>query len=84
MQRGGLGRQLIADAVIRALRIAEDAGVRGLMVSAIDKPAADYCEKLGFVRAKRSEDVFMLRLMAAKDVLGAATVLGLRSPLSAQ
>ena len=70
LQRSGLGRQLIADAVLRTLRIAEQAGVRGLMVSAIDKAAAEYYERLGFVRAKRSEDVLMLRLKVAQEVLG--------------
>ena len=68
-QGRGLGRQLIADAVFRALRIAEDAGVRGLMVSAIDAAAAAYYEKLGFIRAKTSEDLFMLRLKAAQEAL---------------
>jgi hypothetical protein len=40
-QRSGLGRQLIADAVLRTLRIAEQTGVRGLLVSAIDKAATE-------------------------------------------
>lgn len=69
-QAAGLGRQLIADAVLRALQIAEHAGVRGLMVSAIDARAAAYYAGFGFVRAKTSEDVLMLRLKVAQDVLG--------------
>lgn len=71
-QKLGLGRQLIADAVMRTLRVAEDAGVRALLVSAIDAGARDYYEKLGFLRAKQSEDVLMLRLKTAMDVLGKA------------
>lgn len=73
-QRLGLGRQLIADAVIRALNIAEHAGVRGLMVSAIDPAAAAYYVQLGCIRAKLSEDVFMLRLKVAQDILGAREI----------
>jgi predicted N-acetyltransferase YhbS len=72
VQGSGLGRQLIADAVMRTVKVAEQAGVRGLMVSAIDKAATAYYERLGFVRAKRSDDVLMLRLKVAQDVLGRA------------
>lgn len=68
-QGQGLGRQLIADAVIRTLRVATDAGVRALLVSAIDAPAAAYYEKLGFVRARQNTDVLMLRLKVAQGVL---------------
>ncbi len=69
LQRSGLGRQMIADAVLRTSRIAEHAGVRGLMVSAIDPTAAAYYAKLGFIRSKKSEDILMLRLKVAQDVL---------------
>ena len=62
---------LYIHAVMRTLTISEHAGVRGLMVSAIDPTAAAYYEQLGFIRAKQSEDVFMLRLKVAQDVLGA-------------
>jgi predicted N-acetyltransferase YhbS len=68
-QRLGLGRHLIADAVMRTLHIAEQAGVRGLLVSAIDDAAAAYYQRLGFIPAKQSEAVLMLRLSAAKDVI---------------
>ena len=68
-QGQGLGRQMVSDAVVRTLRVAEVAGVRGLMVSAIDAGARAYYEKLGFVRAKTSEDILMLRLKVAQDVL---------------
>jgi predicted N-acetyltransferase YhbS len=71
-QNRGLGRQLIADAVMRTLRVAEEVGVRALMVSTIDDAARDYYEKLGFVRARQSEDVLMLRLKVAMDALGKA------------
>lgn len=69
LQGRGLARQLIADAVLRTLAVAENAGVRGLLVSAIDDRAAAYYERLGFIRAKRSENVLMIRLKVARDVL---------------
>ncbi len=68
-QLRGLGRQLIADAVMRTLQIAEQAGVRGLLVSAIDAAAATYYQRLGFVPARQGGDIFMLRLSVARDVL---------------
>jgi predicted N-acetyltransferase YhbS len=71
-QAKGLGRQMIADAVLRTVKVAEQAGVRGLMVSAIDATAAAYYEKLGFIRAKNSPDILMLRLKVARDVLRAS------------
>jgi GNAT superfamily N-acetyltransferase len=72
IQGKGLARHMIADAVLRTLKVAEQAGVRGLMVSAIDAAAAAYYEKLGFIRAKNSPDILMLRLKVAKDILAAS------------
>lgn len=78
-QGKGLGRQLIGDAVLRTLRVAEEAGIRALMVSAIDAAAADYYVKLGFVRARQSADVLMLRLGVAQTILNAGAG-GARKP----
>ena len=67
----GLGRQLVADAVLRTLRVSMDAGIRGILVSAIDEQARTFYEKLGFVRSRTQADVLMLRLKVAAEVLGA-------------
>ena len=69
VQKLGLARQLVANAVMRTLHVAEHAGVRGLMVSAIDPVAAAYYGRLGFIRAKHSEDILMLRLKVAATVV---------------
>lgn len=70
-QGKGLGRDLVADAVARALAVAEHAGVRGVAVSALDAQAAAFYRRLGFVKAKDADDVFMLRLRTALEVINA-------------
>lgn len=65
----GVGRDLVRDAVERTVRVSMDAGVRGLLVSAIDDKARQFYERLGFVRSKADENVLMLRLKTAIDVL---------------
>lgn len=68
-QRLGLGRQLIADAVLRTRQIATQAGVRALLVSAIDEAAATFYRRLGFVPTKSDDHVLVLRLAAVEAVL---------------
>lgn len=65
----GLGRDLVRDAVERTLRVSLDAGVRGLLVSAIDASARQFYERLGFVASKGDANLLMLRLKTAADVL---------------
>jgi GNAT superfamily N-acetyltransferase len=65
----GLGRDLVRDAIERTLRVSLDAGVRGVLVSAIDANARQFYEKLGFIPSKADENVLMLRLKTAIDVL---------------
>lgn len=47
-QRKGLGELLLVDALTRARRIQQDAGVVGLFVDAIDHRAAGFYRRLGF------------------------------------
>ena len=67
----GLGRDLVRDAVERTLRVSLDAGVRGLLVSAIDGQARQFYQQLGFVASKGDDHVLMLRLKTAIEVLRA-------------
>ena len=69
-QGSGLGRQLIADCVRRTLRVAQDAGIRGILVSAIDERAQAFYEQLGFRRSASNSDVLMLRLTVAAKTFG--------------
>ena len=71
VQGTGLGAELIVDCVMRTLRVSEDAGVRGLLVSAIDERAQRFYEKLGFVRSRTHTDVLMMRLKVAAELLNA-------------
>ena len=48
-QRRGFGSLLLLDAMQRTVAIAENAGLIGLFVDAIDEPAAVYYRKYGFV-----------------------------------
>ena len=70
-QGRGLGRDLVRDAVERTLRVSMDAGVRGLLISAIDEKARQFYQQLGFVASKGDDHVLMLRLKTAVDVLRA-------------
>lgn len=47
-QRKGLGDLLLVDAISRARRVQQDAGVAGLFVDAIDQEAAGFYRRLGF------------------------------------
>ena len=66
----GLGRNLVRDAVERTLRVSMDAGVRGLLVSAIDDKARAFYEKLGFVSSRADPNVLMMRLKTAAAAMG--------------
>ena len=46
----GLGGQLLADALARALAAADSAGARLVVVDAIDEAAATFYERYGFTR----------------------------------
>lgn len=65
----GLGRDLVRDAVERTLRVSKDAGVRAILVSAIDGSARAFYERLGFIHSKGDQNVLMFRLKTAAEVL---------------
>jgi GNAT superfamily N-acetyltransferase len=48
-QGKGLGKDLLRDAVLRTLQAAEIAGIRALLVHAIDDRAAAFYERAGFI-----------------------------------
>lgn len=65
----GLGADLLRDAVLRSIRIAEDVGVRALLVHAIDANAAAFYRRHGFVNSPISPLVLMLPLDRATALL---------------
>ena len=48
-QGRGIARALVRDAILRTLNAAEIAGIRALLVHALDDTAAAFCRHLGFV-----------------------------------
>lgn len=48
MQGSGLGGALLADAMRRSLRAAEEVGIRAVIVEALDESAADFYRRYGF------------------------------------
>lgn len=50
-QGGGLGRSLLADAMLRSAAAAQGVGARALVVNALDDHAASFYERFGFERS---------------------------------
>jgi len=63
-QGTGLGAALLQDAVFRAISVAEHAGVRALLTTAINADAKRFFEHHGFEAAPDSPMTLMLRLRA--------------------
>lgn len=47
----GLGRGLLKDAVLRTLRVAQDAGIRALLVHALSDSAKLFYQRYGFIES---------------------------------
>lgn len=63
VQGQGLGAALLKDAVLRVVQAAEIAGIRGILVDAIDDAARAFHERFGFHRSA----TFPLKLMITVD-----------------
>ena len=61
-QSQGLGKALLKDAVLRAMRVARDVGVWALLVHAIDSSAEAFYLKNGFGASPMAPLTLMLRL----------------------
>lgn len=60
-----LGAALLRDAVRRAASVAQDAGVRALLVHALDEHASEFCLHYGFQISPQHPLTLLLRLSAA-------------------
>lgn len=70
MQGRCLGRALLKDAILRTLKAAEIAGIRCLLVHALDEPAADFYRRNGFLDSPIIDPlVLMLPLDTARRAL---------------
>lgn len=65
-QGRGLGSGLLRDAVLRTLRAGEIAGLRAILVHALDDEAARFYRSHGFVPSPIDELVLMLKLDAVR------------------
>ena len=69
-QGRGLGRALLKDAVLRTLKAAEIAGLRALLVHALDEEAAAFYRHNGFMASPMDPLVLVLPLDSARRALG--------------
>ena len=66
-QGRGLARDLVRDASLRTLRAAEIAGIRAMLVRAVDDNAAGFYRKVGFVESPTNPLVLVLPLETMRD-----------------
>lgn len=69
-QGRGLGRALLKDAILRTLKAAGIAGMRALLVHALDEDAARFYRHNGFLDSPIDPLVLMLPLDTARRALG--------------
>ncbi len=70
LQGRGVGRALLKDAILRTLQAAEIAGIRCLLVHALDEQAAGFYRRNGFLDSPIDPLVLMLPLQTARKALG--------------
>ncbi len=68
-QGKGLGRALLKDAILRTLKAAEFAGIRALLVHALDSQAAEFYLHNGFLPSLMDPLVLMLPLDTARRAI---------------
>ena len=69
-QGRGIARALVRDAILRILQVAEIAGIRALLVHALDEDTAVFYRHLGFARSAIDPLVLMLPLATARRTIG--------------
>ena len=69
-QGRGLARVLVRDAILRTLKASEIAGIRVLLVHALDGKAAEFYSHLGFTQSSIDPHLFMLLLADARAFVG--------------
>lgn len=68
-QGKGIGKAMLKDAISKTLQIAEQGGVRALLVHAIDENAEDFYKRFGFEPSPIRENQLLLLLKDAKKVI---------------
>jgi predicted N-acetyltransferase YhbS len=69
MQGQGIGRGLLKDAILRTLKVAQIAGMRAILVHALDETAATFYRKNGFLDSPVDSLTLILPLDRAQKAL---------------
>jgi GNAT superfamily N-acetyltransferase len=62
VQGKGIGKALVRDAILRTLQAAEIAGIRALLVNAVNRRAADFYQACGFAASHIDSSILLLNL----------------------
>ncbi len=65
----GLGKDLLKDAILRALNAAELVGIRAILVHAKDEDAAEFYRRFGFFDSRFDEKILLLPIETAAACL---------------
>lgn len=68
-QGKGIGKGMLKDAILKAFQIAEQGGVRALLVHAIDEKAEAFYKRFGFESSPIRENQLLLLLKDAKKLI---------------
>ncbi|MBW4446871.1 MAG: GNAT family N-acetyltransferase [Spirirestis rafaelensis WJT71-NPBG6] len=69
-QSQGIGRGLVRDAVLRTLQAATIAGIRAILVHALNEKAKQFYEKCGFISSPVASMTLMVTIKDASSALG--------------
>jgi predicted N-acetyltransferase YhbS len=69
-QSQGIGRALLRDAVLRTLQAATIAGIRAILVHALNEEAKQFYEKCGFISSSVASMTLMVTIKDASSALG--------------
>lgn len=72
-QSQGIGRALVRDAVLRTLQAATIAGIRAILVHALNEEAKQFYEKCGFISSAVAPMTLMVTIKDASSALGIVT-----------
>lgn len=73
-QGKGIGKGMVKDAIIKTLQIADQGGVRALLVHAIDGRAQSFYQRFGFEPSPVRENQLLLLLKDAKKELNKSLI----------
>lgn len=76
VQGTGLGAALLADAMLRAVRAADEVGIRAVLVDALDEPAAAFYRRFGFQPLPDDSLTLMATIAQLRSAVGPQAITG--------